>query len=364
MKEILLLGGTGAMGEHLATLLSNDVKNKVYITSRSSRQNKGNIFYIKGNAMSDDFLFPLLKSRKWTAIVDFMIHTTKTLSDSCSQLLENTEQYIFISSSRVYSPSDSPLNENCELLINSCTNSKYLETEEYALAKARQENVLRSSGFSNWTIVRPYITYSTNRLQLGIYEKENWLYRALHGRTILMSEDILAKKTTLTHGHDVAKGIASLIGNPKAIGECFNITSSESKTWGEILSIYLDTLEKYLNKRPKVKVIKQFQYQDDNTPNYQLVYDRLHNRTFDNNKIKAFAGTEAFISAEEGLSQCLADFLKNVKFNSINWYEEVSKDRITHECANMKEIDSSTKKIKYLIHRYIMPDSFFRNIFR
>ena len=53
------------------------------------------------------------------------------------------------------------------------------------LTKALQENLLRASGYKNWTIVRPYITFSDIRLQLGVYEKEQWLYRALQGRAIV-----------------------------------------------------------------------------------------------------------------------------------------------------------------------------------
>ena len=59
---------------------------------------------------------------------------------------------------------------------------QYLATNEYALAKAREENVLTESGFNNFTIIRPYITYYNNRLQLGIFEKEIWLQRALDGK--------------------------------------------------------------------------------------------------------------------------------------------------------------------------------------
>ena len=66
-------------------------------------------------------------------------------------------------------------------LLDVSHDSIYLKTDEYALAKARQEDILRKSGKNNWTIIRPYITYSESRLQLGVLEKEAWLYRALKG---------------------------------------------------------------------------------------------------------------------------------------------------------------------------------------
>ena len=42
--EILVLGGTGAMGVPLVKLLAKD--NKLFVTTRSQKENKGNITYI------------------------------------------------------------------------------------------------------------------------------------------------------------------------------------------------------------------------------------------------------------------------------------------------------------------------------
>ena len=53
-----------------------------------------------------------------------------------------------------------------------------------------EENLLFNSEKNNFTIIRPTITYNTQRLQLGVLEKENWLYRALHGRAIVFSDDV------------------------------------------------------------------------------------------------------------------------------------------------------------------------------
>ena len=104
---------------------------------------------------------------------------------------------------------------------------KYLETDEYALKKAREENILFASTSKNYTIIRPYITYSENRLQLGDLELGSWLTRALDGRTIVFSEDIASHTNTLTYGYDVAKGIAAVIGSQEALGGTFHITAKE-----------------------------------------------------------------------------------------------------------------------------------------
>lgn len=97
----------------------------------------------------------------------------------------------------------------------------YLATDEYALAKARQENILLTTNKKNWTIIRPYKTYNNNRLQLGMYEKEEWLYRLMMGKTLVFPNELKKRKTTLTYAADVAVAISELIENESAYGEIF-----------------------------------------------------------------------------------------------------------------------------------------------
>lgn len=53
-NSVLLLGGTGAMGTHVANILSQKGY-RVYVTSRKNRNNVGNITYIQGNAKDEIF---------------------------------------------------------------------------------------------------------------------------------------------------------------------------------------------------------------------------------------------------------------------------------------------------------------------
>ena len=56
--EILILGGTGAMGVPLVNLLAKD--QKLFVTTRSQKENKGNITYIQGNAKDREFFSTLM----------------------------------------------------------------------------------------------------------------------------------------------------------------------------------------------------------------------------------------------------------------------------------------------------------------
>ena len=245
IKNILVLGGTGAMGTPLVQQLAQE--NNVYVTSRRKRQlsNSSNITYIQGNAKDVKFLADVLSQRRWDSVVDFMVWG-KEFEQVSSLMLKSTEQYVFISSARVYAQTESPITEYTPRLLDVCNDEEYLKTNEYALAKAREEDLLLKSGKKNFTIIRPTITYNKNRLQLGVLEKENWVYRVLHGRSIVFSKDIAKKITTMTYGEDMAKGIASLVGKEDARGEVFNITCPQSLLWSEVLDIYLNVFEEQL----------------------------------------------------------------------------------------------------------------------
>ena len=57
MKYILILGGTGAMGKHLVSILRKDSGNHIYVTSRQKRKDENNVSYIFGNAHNNEFIF-------------------------------------------------------------------------------------------------------------------------------------------------------------------------------------------------------------------------------------------------------------------------------------------------------------------
>ncbi|MFW5847752.1 MAG: NAD-dependent epimerase/dehydratase family protein [bacterium] len=346
--NILILGGTGAMGIHLVHLLYKS-EHSIYVTSRSEHQSIENIHYIHGNARNIEFLKPLLK-KHWDVIIDFMVYSTNSFQERVAELLIATKQYIFLSSARVYADSEEPITENSPRLLDISEDAEFLSTNEYSLSKARQEDMLKNSGMNNWTIIRPYITYSENRFQLGVLEKEEWLYRALHGRTIVFSEDIITKITTLTYGYDVSKSIISLLGNTKAYGETFHITTHESITWHEVLNIYRDVIEKHTSIKPKVVFQNMSSFLQWRPSLYQIKYDRLFNRIFSNTKIAHYNNFD-FTSVEQGLTNSLETFLANPDFKNINWKAEAIKDRYTKEYTPLKEINGFKQKMLYLVIR-------------
>jgi len=345
-KRVLILGGTGAMGVHLCELLS-DHGMSVTVTSRTPRKPHGNIQYLLGNAKDHNFLKPILE-KKWDCIVDFMVYKTEEFQQRSDILLQSTKHYLFLSSARVYANSAEPITENSPRLLDVCKDSAYLATDEYALTKARQENILFASAHKNWTVIRPYITYSKDRLQLGTMEKEDWLFRTLQGKKILMTEELLACKTTLTSGLEVASQIAALImASEQSFTQIYNTVGENGKTWDEIRCEYQNALEKK-GAKLRVLVCSREAYLKGQPARYQYLYDRLYNRMFDNTKIAAISPNSSPHLKNLKLQQCVTDFLAERSFKTINWSLEGSRDRQCSERPCFLKLPGIKNKAKYM----------------
>ena len=351
--KILVLGGTGAMGGPLVKVLVRR-KMDVYVTSRKKNESSQEyVHYIQGNALDLSFLKELL-AEKYDVIIDFMVYTYEEFRERYELFLNNTDQYIFFSSARVYSDSLVPITENSERLLDVCKDQEYLSKSEYALNKAREEDCLLKASKKNWTIIRPYITYSENRMQLGVMEKEHWLYRALHGRKIVFSEEMAKKFTTLTYGYDVSTRVAELVGSSAALGEVYQILNDQEIEWQKILELYVKTLEKLLGKSIEVVYLKQLGDLAKVLGNYyQIHYDRLYDRKFNSSKVNDVTGNKVYQNTLDSLEGCLTSFVENNgRFNAIDWKAEAYFDRVTREHTPLTEINGCKNKIKYIIFRY------------
>lgn len=354
--KVLLLGGTGAMGIELARVLEQQGE-YVDVTSRKTRNSISNrISFLQGDAHDTNFLKTVLASKQYDAIVDFMVYSTEEFQTRLPLLLNTTQQYVFLSSARVYAQSAHPLTEDSPRLLDVCKDPGYLATDEYALTKARQEDCIQKSDRKNWTIIRPYVTYNNERLQLGVLEKELWLNRAIQGKTIVFSKDIADRITTLTHGRDVATVIAKLIQNPKAYGEIFHITGQDTLRWSEILAIYVSTLEKVLGQKPKVRLEENAEaFAKILCNSYQIKYDRLFDRVFDSKKVnEACDYSIDYIDIHKGLEQCLKTFLSGERrVQSIDARWEAYADVLSNETTHLKSFKTSKQKVKYCAFRFL-----------
>ena len=355
-RKILLLGGTGAMGVYLREYLSRQPDTQVYITSRAPQADQDNIHYLCGNAKDLVFLRETLLSVKPDAVVDFMVWNTAEFQQVCPLLVSHTRHYLFLSSYRVFAE-ENPLTEKSPRLLDVCKDAAYLQTDEYGLTKARQENILRQSGTHNWTILRPCITYSKARFQLGCLEADTVCLRSLQGLPVVLPAEILDKQTTMTWAGDTAQFIAKLILNPQAYTEDFNLATAEHHTWREIASYYGEILGTTLHPVGLKEYTKLF------GASYQLQYDRMFNRTLDNRKVLRVTGMTQpeLMPLKEGLQRELTAFKQHPVFKNYNMYLNAKMDRLCKAEGKISLRGLSLKnKICYWVFRYPALESLIR----
>ena len=348
--KVLLIGGTGAMGLplHRELLLRG---HEVFVTSRSARQ-APNVTFFLGNAKDTSFLAEVL-GRHFDVVVDFMNYSTAEFSPRAATLLDHTAQYIFISSARVYAPSDIPLTEDSPRLLDVSTDAVYRASDEYALAKARQEDVLRRSGRVNWTIVRPSLTYNDDRLQYALGEKEDWLLRCLLGKGVVIPQNLGPVLTTMTFGGDVARAIALLAGNERAMGETVHLACNQAISWGRVHDCYDQVLLAQLGRKMKRVEVADWQVLARGLKRfYQLKYARAVNRCFLSQTLECLVGPFPFLPPEVGLKQCLMRFLDgNRTFRPVSWRAEACFNRLSGDSSKGVRF-SFRDGLRYAVGRY------------
>ena len=157
MKKVLLIGGTGAMGIYLVPELLTRGYAVDVVSLDDIKSDIPNLRYFKGNAMDKDYIFSVL-AEGYDGIVDFMIYNQHEFPEWHSMFLERTGHYIYLSTYRMYADEEHPVRETSPRLLDTATEAEFLATDDYCLCKARNENTLRASGYTNWTAVRPAVT--------------------------------------------------------------------------------------------------------------------------------------------------------------------------------------------------------------
>lgn len=298
-KRVLVLGGTGAMGRYLVPELLKLGHCVDVVSLDAMESDNPKLKYIQVNIKNREELERLLKN-EYDGIVDFMSYHTEEFKSVYRLFLDHTKHYIFLSSCRVFA-NDPPITERSKRLLDYSDDPVFLATDDYALYKAKEENILRESEYSNWTIVRPATTYSTGRFQLVTLEAETVIYRMHAGKTIVLPEAAMNCQATLSWGGDVGKMLALLLFNEKAYREDYNVATAEHHSWAEIAEIYNEICPfkyKTVSVDDYLGIITVGDYE-----RYQLIYARMFERITDNTKVLEHTGMkqEKLMTLRDGL---------------------------------------------------------------
>lgn len=329
--KILFIGGTGLLSSACSELtlarghelfLLNRSVSRMYPVPEGAAVLQADVYG------DETHLADLLEGHRFDAVVDFIAFTAGDVERDLRLFRGKTDQFVFISSASAY---QKPV-------------QNYLITEEtplenpywdYSRNKIAGENRLmqahREEGFPV-TIIRPSHTYGPTQIPFGV---SSWLHpwtvvdRMKRGLKAIVPGDGTSL-WVLTWNADFAKGLVGLLGNPRAVGEAFQITSDQVLSWDQIhLEAYrLLGLEPNLIHVPSDLIARYW------PPAYgSLIGDKSNSVVFDNGKIKSFVPEFVCeVDWAEGLRRALDWFETHPEFQTIDHESNSIWDRIVESC--------------------------------
>jgi len=282
--RVLYIGGTGTIS---ASCVRQSIESGMQVSmlnrghNTSGRTIPDGVETLIADVTDDAALVAAIGDRSFDAVVNFISYDASDARRMASFFAPRTKQYVHISSAAIYAK---PV---WQVPISESTPTGPNPPLEYATAKWHAERALHDAYLSDGvplTIVRPSHTYDDANPPLP----GGWaaVDRIARGEEIAVHGDGTSL-WTLTHAEDFAVGLVGLLGNPRAIGETFNITGSDVYTWDEIYTIIADALGA---KAKLVHVASEMfpLVAPDWFWSGEMVGDIGHCAVFDNSKIRAF----------------------------------------------------------------------------
>jgi nucleoside-diphosphate-sugar epimerase len=325
--KILFIGGTGLISSACSELAVSR-GHELFILNRSVSTKypaPDGATLLTGDIHADSsHLSALLADHHFDSVVDWIAFTPQDIERDIQLFRSRTDQFVFISSASAY---QKPV-KNYLITEETPLENPYWEYSRNKIAcEERLMRAYRDEKFPV-TIVRPSHTYGPSQIPFIV---GSWIHpwtaidRMKRGKKLIVPGDGTSL-WVLTWNADFAKGLVGLLGNAKAIGEAFHITSDEVLSWNQIC------LEAYqaLGLEPNVlHVPSDLLAKFDPNLTGTLIGDKSNSVVFDNSKIKRFVPDyNCEVTWAEGVRRALAWFEAHPEFQTIDQDANASWDRI------------------------------------
>jgi nucleoside-diphosphate-sugar epimerase len=302
--KLLFIGGTGIISSACAALA---VERGLDLTLLTRGQHAAHLppgtKTLIGDA-NDPTLIERLRQESFDAVVDWIAFTPADIERDLRLFRERTRQFVFISSASAY---QKPAEHYLITESTPLANPFWIYSRDKIACEERLIRAYRDEGFPV-TIVRPSLTYGETLIPLVL---NSWqkpytaVDRMIRGKKMVVPGDGTSL-WVITHNTDFAKGLIGLLGQQKAIGEAFHITSDEMLTWDQIFR----TVGAAIGVEPKlIHIPSDFIAACLPDKKGTLLGDKSVSVVFDNSKIKRFVpGYSATTTLAEGIRRSLAWF--------------------------------------------------------
>ncbi|MDE5877851.1 MAG: SDR family oxidoreductase [Muribaculaceae bacterium] len=280
--KALIIGGTGTISSAV-TELALQRGWEINLLNRGNKPVPHGTQSLVADIHDEAAVSRLIGNTQYDVVAQFIGYGAEDVERDIRLFAGYTRQYIYISSASVYQK---------PVLSYPITESTPVKNPywKYSQGKIAAEEVLnRAYRESNFpiTIVRPSHTYNGTKPCVAIHGNRGvWqiVKRILDEKPIIIPGDGTSL-WALTHASDFAKGFVGLMGNPRAVGQTYHITTDEIMTWDQIHSIIADTCGKEL-KPCHVASDFLIRHQGDYDLRGSLLGDKANSMIFDNTKIK------------------------------------------------------------------------------
>ena len=231
--KILLIGGTGTISSAITRQLAAE-GHDLWLLNRGNRRDEvpEGVTQVIADINDEATVLKLIDGQLFDAVCEFIGFVPEQVERDIRLFKGRTRQYVYISSASAY---NKPVRSHVITEGTALANPYW----QYSRNKIACERILmdayRNESFPV-TIVRPSHTYCERGIPLSVHgTKGSWqvVKRMMEGKPVIVQGDG-SSLWTLTWNEDFARGFIGLLGNPKAIGEAYQIMSDESITWNQV----------------------------------------------------------------------------------------------------------------------------------
>ena len=303
-----MIGGTGTISSAITRQLAA-AGHDLWLLNRGTRKSEvpAGVRQIICDIDDEKTVLDNIQDEMFDAVCEFIGFVPAQIERDIRLFRGRTSQYVYISSASAY---NKPAANHVITEGTTLANPHW----QYSRNKIACEELLmreyREHAFPV-TIVRPSHTYCERGVPTSVHgPKGSWqvLKRIMEGKPVIIQGDGTSL-WTLTWNEDFARGFIGLLGNPKAIGEAFQIMSDEQLTWTQVYQCVAralhTTLKPYYVASEFLAAVapKEWDFEGN------LLGDKSQTVIFDCAKLKrAVPGFQATMRFDEGVRRSV-DYL-------------------------------------------------------